>query len=158
MYQIVNIFRIYVCVSLRHNTLSPSIVAQACPSHITWWRDPKWRDQLSQNPYIFSTDLYNQNIKNHLNVHTGPFPQPPLRLFNIKLKQDSLRSTYKKHAPFPGYYESHIEVLYLSERQLLYIDIYPSFNSMQLLNWLICSSAKHHICKINPKSIVILLI
>ena len=41
-----------VCVSLRHNTLSPSILAQTCPSK---WRVPRWRVALGQNPPISST-------------------------------------------------------------------------------------------------------
>ena len=44
-----------VCVSLHHNTLSPSILAQACPSHIAKWRVPKWRVPLRQKQ-PFSTD------------------------------------------------------------------------------------------------------
>ena len=32
-----------VCVSLRHNTLSPSILAQTCPSNIAKWGEQRWR-------------------------------------------------------------------------------------------------------------------
>ena len=38
-----------------HNTISPSILAQACPSNITGRRDPKRRDQVAQNTQLFST-------------------------------------------------------------------------------------------------------
>ena len=55
-----------VCVSLRHNTLSPSILAQTCLSNITGRRVPKRRVMLTQNIPLFSTGKLRSSIMSNL--------------------------------------------------------------------------------------------